>query len=190
MDEKSDLLQVLERCKKGDLNAQKLLYEHLKTKVFNICMRYARDRSEAQDMLQESFLTIFRDLHQYVATGAFEGWAYRVSVRVALQYLRKKNPLRFAEDIDAFVPEQWAVTPDQELGAEALLSLVHQLPTGCRTIFNMHCVEGWSYQEIAVELGLAESSIRSQYTRACNHLRLMVEQQLNTPITKKIAQYG
>ncbi len=143
--------------------------------LFAVCLRYARDRPEAQDMLQESFLVIFRDIAQYRGDGALDAWLRRVTVRVALQMLRRKNPLRNAENYDDLPPEAFDFIPDTELNSEAILHLVQQLPPGYRAVFNLHCMESWSYAEIAAELGISESGVRSQYARACRQLRSVVE---------------
>lgn len=172
------LQQLIAGCRRGDGGAQRLLYERYNARLFAVCLRYARDRSEAQDILQDAFLTIYRDLAQFQGYGAFEGWLHRVTVRAALQHLRRKNPLRFAEDFNDLPPEIHNVHPDMELNGEAILQMVQQLPAGYRTVFNLHCVEAWSYPEIAAELGISESSVRSQYTRACKQLRTLVDKLL------------
>ena len=172
------LTQLIAGCRRGDTGAQRTLYERYNNRLFAICLRYARDRPEAQDILQDAFLVIYRDLAQFQGNGAFEGWLHRVTVRAALQHLRRKNPLRFAEDFNELPSDHWNVTPDTDMNSEAILNMVQQLPTGYRTVFNLHCVEAWSYPEIAAEMGISESSVRSQYTRACKHLRVMVDKLL------------
>ncbi len=170
----AQLQQIITDCCRGKMAAQRLLFERYQSRLFSVCLRYARDRPEAQDMLQEAFLTIFRDLGQYKGQGSFDGWMHRVTVRSALQHLRKRNPLRFADDYDDLPSESSIVVPDTEFTKEAILKCVQQLPIGYRTIFNMHCMEAWSYTEIATELGITESSVRSQYSRACKQLRELV----------------
>ena len=172
------LKQLLTACKRGNSQAQRQLFEQHQSRLYSVCLRYSRDRHEAHDILQEAFLAIFRDLGQFKGNGAFEGWMHRVTVRCALQYLRKKNPLRFADDYDDLPAETWQVKPDMELNSAAILKMVQQLPDGYRTVFNLHCLEGYSYSEIAVELEIAESTVRSQYTRACRQLRGLVEKLL------------
>lgn len=172
------LEQTIAGCRRGDAGAQRRLYERFNARLFTVCLRYARDRAEAQDMLQDAFLVIFRDLGQYRGQGAFDGWLHRVTVRSVLQHLRRKNPLRFAEDVDGLAPDNYSIQPDMELNSEVILQMVQQLPAGYRTVFNLHCVEAWSYPEIAAELGISESSVRSQYTRACKQLRIQVEKLL------------
>jgi RNA polymerase sigma-70 factor (ECF subfamily) len=169
------LLRLLAGCRKGDLNAQKALFDAYYGRLLGVCQRYARDRPEAEDMLQETFLAVFRDVHQYDGRGAFEGWLHRVAVRCALQHLRRRNLLRFAETIDALPAAAVAQPHESEGSADSVLALVQALPPGYRAVFNLHCVEGYGYDEIAGQLGIAASSVRSQYARACRMLRQKLE---------------
>lgn len=169
------LKKLLAACQRGDGTAQRQLFDRYNSGLFLICLRYARDRPEAQDMLQDAFLTIFKDLGQYNGSGVFEGWLHRVTVRTALQHLRKNHPLRFAEDYDRLPTDTFGFQPDFEQNGEAILKIIQKLPPGYRTVFNMHAIEAWSYPEIAAELGISESTARSQYTRACQQLRQMVD---------------
>ncbi len=166
------LEKIILNCRAGDLQAQQFLYEKYKNMLFPVCLRYARDRSEAQDLLQDAFLKIFRDLDQYRGEGAFEGWLRKVTVRTALMALRKKHPTRNALALED-IPQNTQITlPDEgDFDAKIILKMVQNLPDGYRTVFNLRCVEEYSYEEIAAELGIAESSVRSQYTRACRQLR-------------------
>jgi RNA polymerase sigma-70 factor (ECF subfamily) len=176
------MLHLVSRCCRGDGSAQRQLYEHYKTPLFSICLRYARDRAEAQDFLQEAFLTIFRDLAQFKGDGSLEGWLRRVTVRSILQSLRRKNPLRFAEDYEHLPSNYASIHPDQELNSETILALVQRLPDGYRTVFNLRCVEEYDYDEIAQMLGIAESTVRSQYARACRQLRLLLGKWRTEPV--------
>ncbi|MBU6341338.1 MAG: RNA polymerase sigma factor [Bacteroidetes bacterium] len=181
------LEKIIAGCCKGDLHAQRALFDRYQSVLLVLCLRYARDRPEAQDMLQEAFLAIFKDIGQYKGIGNFEGWMRKVTVRAALQFLRRRNVLRFAEDYADLPPNTLGVQPDTDLNSEAILQLVQTLPDGYRTIFNMHCMESFSYAEIAAELGIAESTVRSQYARACKHLRGMVEKMLSLPVSTPTA---
>lgn len=169
---------LLARCCRGDADAQRQLFQRYQSSLFAVCLRYARDRPEAQDLLQEAFLVVFRDLYQYKGEGPLEAWLRRVTVRVALQWLRRKQPLRYADDYADLPSDAFETIPDQELNSEAILKMVQQLPDGYRSVFNLHCVEGWSYPEIAEDLGIGESTVRSQYARACKQLRGMIERTL------------
>lgn len=103
---------------------------------------------------------------------------HRVAVRAALQHLRKRNVLRFAVEYDELPAASHTQMPDMELNHQAILQMVQQLPEGYRAVFNLHCIEAFSYPEIAAELGISESSVRSQYSRACKQLRGMIERLL------------
>lgn len=166
---------ILYGCRSGNLQAQQQLFERYSASLFGVCLRYARDRPEAQDILQEAFLVIFRDIRQFNGAGSLEGWLRKVTIRTALQHLRRRNPLRFAEDYTALPPQTFNILPDTDFQQEHILQLVQDLPTGYRCIFNLRCLEDFSYAEIAAELGIAESSARSQYTRACQLLRKRLE---------------
>lgn len=172
------LKSMLAGCQRGDSGAQRRLFERYNAQLFAICLRYGRDRPEAQDLLQEAFLVIFRDLGQFKGDGSIDGWLHRLTVRVALQSLRRKHPLRYADDYADLPPNTYDFNPDTELNSEAILQMVQQLPTGYRTVFNLRCMEGFEYPEIATELGITESSVRSQYARACKQLRGLVERML------------
>jgi RNA polymerase sigma-70 factor (ECF subfamily) len=174
-----DLSNLLNACRRGDPQAQRKLFDRHHERLLVVCLRYARDYPEAEDMLQETFLALFRDLHQFNGQGPFEGWSHRVAVNSALQYLRRRNPLRFADELDPVLPEHHRSVPHAAEGSpDAVLYLVQQLPAGYRTVFNLHCMEAYSYAEIAEQLGISESSVRSQYARACKQLRLWLEQTL------------
>lgn len=167
-----NLENLIRRCQSGDLAAQQNLYERYKTTLFPVCLRYARDRAEAQDMLQDAMLKIFRDISQYRHEGAFEGWLRQVCVRTCLMTLRKKYATRHAVELENLPSNTQIMLPREgDFDEKAILKLVQNLPDGYRTVFNLKCVEEYSYEEIAAELGIAESSVRSQYTRACRQLR-------------------
>ncbi len=162
---------LLPLCRAGDAQAQRTLFIHTHRSLLQVCSRYACDQPQAEDMLQEAYLVIFRDLSQYRSEGSFEGWLRRVTMRAALRYLRRSNPLRFATEITTLPDEQMQFHPDPELNGEALLYHIRQLTPACRVVFNMRCIDGYSYAEIAAELDVAEVSVRSRYARACKQLR-------------------
>ena len=172
--------QVLLQCQKGDPNAQKDLYVRYKAVLFAVCLRYARDHSEAEDFLQEAFIVIFRDIPQFRSEGSLEGWLRRITSRVAMTQLYKKYPTRFAQPFESLPPEYAISMPEHsELDEEVMLQLLQQMPEGYRTVFNLRCVEEYSYEEIAHTMHIAESTARSQYVRACRFLRKLVEKMLS-----------
>lgn len=167
---------IIKGCKKGDKKAQTLLYQSYKAQLFGICLRYAADRQEAEDLLQESFMVIYRDLYQYKPIGSLAAWLKKVTVNVALQHLRKKKRLFPTVQLDA-LGENIDSTEDlfSTFRASALLQLIQQLPPGYRAVFNMYVIEGYSHKEIAQQLGINLTTSKSQLSRAKHLLRKMLE---------------
>ncbi|MEL6719156.1 MAG: RNA polymerase sigma factor [Bacteroidota bacterium] len=165
---------------KGDPRARKQLYEQYKIPFFMICLRYGRDRSEAEDMLQEAFMVIFKDIGQYAGKGNFEGWMKRVVVNAALRYLRKwKRSIIALEDYveeDTFVAEE---SYNSQLSLQELTQMIQQLPVGYRTVFNMYVIDGYTHKEISTYLNISEGTSKSQLSKARKLLRTMLEQQLS-----------
>lgn len=133
--------------------------------MFGVCLRYARDRSEAEDLLQEGFVKIFEKIGQYDGKGSLEGWIRRVMVHNAIDWLRKQRHIRMETELDAADGTLADDLPDS-LSLEYLYKIVQELPPGYRMVFNLFAIEGYSHAEIAERIGVTESSSRSQYTRA------------------------
>ena len=160
-------LQLIESCKRGDRTSQKALYDRLAPRMFPICIRYIGDRVQAEDILQEGFITLFSKLKDYKGEGSFEGWARRIFVTTALMNLRKKDALKMSEELDmARGMKAETVSQTQNLGYKELMALVMSMPPGFRTVFNMYAIEGYSHKEIGDMLGISETTSRTQLSRA------------------------
>ena len=158
---------MLEACKKGNPAAQKALYDSLAPKMFPVCIRYMGDRTAAEDVLQDGFVTLFSKLDSYSGEGSFEGWARRIFVNTALMSLRKSDVLKESEDIDtAFSVRSESTSALDDISYRELLDMIGELSPGFRTVFNMYVIEGYSHKEIAEELGISENTSRSQLQRA------------------------
>lgn len=159
--------QLLELCKRGDSSAQKTLYDSLAPKMFPVCIRYMGDRTAAEDVLQDGFVTLFSRLDSYSGAGSFEGWARKIFVNTALMSLRRSDVLKESDDIElAWNVKSEAATAVQDIGYKELLKMIGELPAGFRTVFNMYVMEGYSHKEIAEALGITENTSRSQLQRA------------------------
>ena len=135
--------------------------------MFPLCIRYVGDRSLAEDILQEGFITLFTRLKSYKGEGSFEGWARRIFVTTALMSLRKKDALRMSEDLEAARGLKTETSSQvQNIGYKELMELIMTLPPGFRTVFNMYAIEGYSHKEIADMLGITETTSRTQLSRA------------------------
>ncbi len=160
-------LKIIESCIKGDRQSQKALYDLLAPRMFPLCIRYVGDRSLAEDLLQDGFVTLFTHLKNYKGEGSFEGWARKIFVTTALMHLRKKDALKMSEDLEAVRGMKTGTASQiQNLGYKELMTLVASLPTGFRTVFNMYVVEGYSHKEIGDMLGISETTSRTQLSRA------------------------
>jgi len=140
-----------------------------------VCQRYARDYMEAEDMLQEGFVRIFRNIHQFKFEGSFEGWMRRIVVNVALKHLQKKQ-LHYVEVKEEVCQSQTVESyVYSSLGEDDLLKLIQQLPDGYRAVFNLNVIEGYSHDEIAEMLGIQASTSRSQLVKARKMLQTQIE---------------
>jgi len=159
--------ELIDLCKNGDRIAQKAIYDRLAPKMFLICLRYVSNRSTAEDLLQDGFVTLFSKLDGYKGEGSFEGWARKIFVTTALMYLRKKDALKMSDDIDNArnISSNYS-TQLQNIGYKELLRLIASLPTGFRTVFNLYVLEGYSHKDIAQMLGISEVTSRTQLSRA------------------------
>ncbi len=166
--------ELIKGCIKQDSACQRLLFEQYAGKMMTVCLRYAHDSMEAEDMLQEGFIRVFNYIGQFKFEGSFEGWIRRVVVNTALKHLQKKR-LSFTEinDNNQQAPrlESYAYS---NLGEEELMKLITQLPAGYRTIFNLNIIEGYSHEEIAKMLDIQPSTSRSQLVKA----RKMLQNQI------------
>jgi RNA polymerase sigma factor (sigma-70 family) len=170
---------ILEACKKGDRLAQKQLYDCYKGKLFATCLRYARSREDAEDIFQDGFVQIYKDLYQYNGVGNLEGWLRKVMVNTALQHLRKqKNALQTVE----FDGQEYAEETDDfqmdEQQAKNLIRILHLLPPGFRAVFNLYVLEGYTHPEIAEILDISVGTSKSQLMRAKAAFRKLLENSL------------
>lgn len=175
--------QLIQACQQGKKAAQYLLVQRYAGMLMGVCRRYARDEAMAKDLLQETLLRIFAHIGKYEPTGSFEAWMRRIAVRRSLQWLEKSafrhelQPLEMP-DSQSVVPAVWL-----EMDASGLMQLVLELPPGYRAVFNLAVVEGYSHQEIAEILGIAENTSRSQLTRA----RQLLQQKIQTIRSNELA---
>ena len=166
---------ILKACKKGKRFAQKLLYNNYKVAMFTICLRYMSNHQDAEDMLQEGWVYIFKNIQQYDETKAsFYSWARRIFINANLQYLRKKRV--FKEDLEStevsLISEETTIS---NLTMEEMVDMLHALPEGYRTVFNLYAIEGYSHKEIAEHLGISVSTSKTQLMKAKKQLQSMIK---------------
>lgn len=158
---------LIKECLKQNRTAQKQLYTQYAAAMLGVCYRYTKSMADAEDILQEGFVRVFKNLHQYRFEGELGAWLRRIMVTTALNFLKRNA--RYQSDLAFDKLEMHPVTdetPEILLNTKELASLIQQLPTGYQTIFNLHAVEGYSHVEIGEMLGISDGTSRSQYARA------------------------
>lgn len=174
MDDKT----LINECLKGNSVAQKKLFDKYAPKMMYVCLRYCREQEDAEDALQEAFIKMFASLERYQFEGSFEGWLRRIVVNCCLDFLRRVKKLQADVSVDDYAYK--IATPSlasDQIQAEDLLKLIHALPKGYQTVFNLFAIEGYSHKEIADLLGITEETSKSQYFRARAFLRNSLEKQ-------------
>ena len=167
--------ELIRGCQKMDGTAQQMLFQAYAGKLMTICRRYANDSHEAEDMLQESFIKIFKSVNQYKSLGSFEGWIRRITVNTAIQILQKRK-IRFTEIKNIpFEPESPDHSVLSDLDAEDLLKVISQLPDGYRAVFNLFVLEGYAHEEISRMMKIEVATSRSQLSKA----RAMLREKIN-----------
>jgi len=159
-----------------------MLFERYAGVMMSICRRYASDRKEAEDMLQETFIRVFSNLAQFKFQGSLEGWIKRITVNASLRILQSRK-VRFQEiHEEQYVSQTVDSFALSSLGEDELLRLISQLPDGYRTVFNLYALEGYSHEEIAEMLHIKPASSRSQLSKARSILKdQIVSRQKITP---------
>jgi RNA polymerase sigma factor (sigma-70 family) len=163
-----ELEEVIKNCTKNQRKAQVLLYNHYAPKLLSVCARYVADKSEAEDILQESFLKIFKNIKEYSGKGHFENWMRKIVVNTAITYFHREKKHYYHDEIDN-IPEnevQLEISPDIKIETEELYQLLTTMPGGYKMIFNLYAIEGYKHKEIAEQLHIEESTSKSQYLRA------------------------
>ena len=179
--------KLVRDCLNGRREAQYALYEEFSENMLAVCYRYTKSMTDAEDVLQEGFIKVFKNLHQFKFEGELGGWVRRIMVTTALNYLKRNS--RYQSELsftDTMLHPISTDNPEVTMNARDLAALVRQLPTGYQTIFNLHAVEGFTHVEIGKMLGINEGTSRSQYARARSLLISWLEKQ---SVEKKIESY-
>jgi RNA polymerase sigma factor (sigma-70 family) len=158
---------LLKKCLEGDRQSQSALYAMLAPKMFVVCLRYSKNREEAEEVLQEGFLKVFQFLHQFKGEGPLEGWVRKIMVNCALQKIRSRTRLAPVLNIEPY-DNHFPVIDNIEghLNSKELLQLVMGLPPAYKTVFNLFVFEGYKHHEIADLLGISEGTSKSNLSDA------------------------
>ena len=169
-------LDLISGCMEGNRRMQEELYRRFSPRMYAVCLRYAGNAEEAEDILQEGFIKIFKKLDSFRGEGSFEGWIRRIFVNTAIEHFRRKRYLQPVTEKEENTIEGKSLSALDDLAEKDILALVRQLSPGYRTVFNMYVVEGYTHKEIGDMLGISEGTSKSQLSRAKVILQDMVRQ--------------
>lgn len=170
-------LEIIEGCIRHERRAQQMLYDKYSRLLLGVCMRYATDRAEAEDILQESFLKIYFSIRDYTGTGSFTGWIRKIAVNTAITHYHKNLKHKYHIDIEEYVSSETGVSSFEEdlFTSDELFKVLNELPPGYRMVFNLYAVEGYKHKEISEMLGIDINTSKSQYSRAKAAIREKLE---------------
>ncbi|MBO0320925.1 sigma-70 family RNA polymerase sigma factor [Muricauda sp. CAU 1633] len=170
-----DLEELIHKCKKEERQAQAELYRRYSGILFGICLKYSKNRTEAEDNLHDSFMTIFSKIDQYGFQGSFEGWIKRITVNTVLQKYRKEQHLNVVSEN---IGEETEVdTEGTDISLSTLLGYIQELPNKYRLTFNLYVLDGYSHKEISEMLGTSTGTSKSNLARAKMILREKIEKE-------------
>lgn len=159
--------EILNGCKKNKRQYQEILYRKYAKKMYGICLSYAADRDLAKDILQDSFIKIFKNIKAYKSDGSLEGWIRKIVSNTAIDHLRKTQRIqKYITENDAVREPTDVLSGLDNLKMQDILQQVGHLPDGARLIFNLYAIEGYTHKEIAQKLNITEGTSKSQFSRA------------------------
>ena len=171
--------QLIAGCIKGERNCQRELYNMFSAKMFSVCLRYSKNQMDAEDILQEGFIKLFNNLEKFRGEGSFDGWVRRIFANTAIEHLRRKNLNTIGgEGLENTVVDKQQNALDN-LYEKDLVNCSRTLSEGYKTVFNLYAIEGLSHKEIALQLGITESTSKAQFSRA----KALVRSRLQTSLS-------
>jgi len=157
---------IIQKCQEGNSSAQTALYHQFSAKMYGLCLRYAKDSAEAEDIMQEGFIRVFNKISQFEFKGSFEGWIKRIMVNTALEKFRKNDRLYPVEEMKIFESVEYAEETISSISANDLLRIIQELPPRYKMVFNLFAIEGYSHLEIAEMMNISEGTSKSNLSRA------------------------
>lgn len=167
------LNQLIENCKINDTKAQGELYKLYASKLFSLCLKYSRNYAEAEDNLQDAFLTIFDKIKQYEGKGSFEGWIKRIAINTALQRYRGEKVFDIVND--TISEEADIEIENDDISLKYLLKIIQDLPDRYRLVFNLYVLDGYSHKDISEMLNITVGTSKSNLARARQILKQTIE---------------
>lgn len=160
------LEQIIKACVKGKTDAQEQLYKMFAAKMYGVCLHYSKDSTEAEDILQEGFYKILKNIKSFKNEGSFEGWVRRIMINTALEKYRKQKFLYPVNDVFEVAEDFSYDDIISEISAKDLLKLIQNLSPKYRMVFNLYAIDGYSHKEIGEMLGITIGTSKSNLSRA------------------------
>lgn len=173
-----NLDRIIDKCKQGDRQAAEKIYQIFSAKMFALCLRFSKDRADAEDTLQDGFIKIFTSIGQYAGKGSFEGWMKRIMINTAMEKFRKNSPLQIVEELPE-IEDNEDIDEEVSIPEEVLADFVNQLPERYKMVFNLYVIEEMSHKDIAALLGINEGTSKSNLARAREILKRKVKEYLD-----------
>ena len=170
----AELQQLIAGCLQHNRKDQKMLYKAFYGFAMSICLRYAGNRYEASEIMNQGFLKVFTNLQKYDTGRPFIAWVGRIMMNTSVDYYRSNLKLSLNDDLDAAEDIGHNELPDQKLNYDDLIGMIQQLPNAYRTVFNLFAIEGFSHEEIATQLGISTGTSKSNLFKAREKLKNMV----------------
>lgn len=169
-------IELINKCIKGELKAQRELYDRYAAKLMPVAMRYGKSQEDAEDILQDAFVKIFNSLDSFRQEAQFLTWLKRIVINTSINHNRRKlyeQPMLDIEKTPLHVEKELIIS---SLHFTEIMAMLQKLPIGCRTVFNLFAIEGYQHKEIAKELEISEGTSKSQYARARALLKAMLDE--------------
>lgn len=182
----AQLEEIIYKCREGNNGAQTALYRLFSAKMYGVCLRYAKDTGDAEDILQEGFLRVFTKINQFEFKGSFEGWMRRIMVNTALEKFRKHDRLYPVEEMKIYESTEFVEETISSITAGDLMRIIQELPPRYRMVFNLFAIEGYSHLEISEMMNISEGTSKSNLSRARVILQKSVEENFGSD--KKVAK--
>ena len=171
--------ELIKGCLKNDEKALDELYKRFSSKLFGICLRYAKNKMEAEDLLHDGFIRVLDNLKHFRFEGVFEGWLRRIMVTTAINFYKKNK--RHSDDYDlenfgdSLIFENEIIS---KISTNELMQIVQSMPQGYKMVFNLFAIEGYKHREIAEIMNISESTSKTQFAKARKHLQVKILEEL------------
>jgi RNA polymerase sigma-70 factor (ECF subfamily) len=160
---------------------QRLLYDRFSSMMYAVCLRYSDNTEDANDVMQEGFIKVYKSLPKFRAEGSFEGWVRRIFINTSIEHYRKKVKLYNVSEVQENTIEDSELNALDSLATKDILNIINELSPGYKQVFNLHVIEGYSHKEIAEMTGITEGTSKSQLARAKSDLKKIIETRINNP---------